>query len=210
MLTPDGTDGYEIATGSRSATVVAPTRNAGANLRTVFWSGAARPQRDALTCATWINATSDGVQQGSAVRIDAKAGGFVRAVTVTKNIYLNGFWIFNVHVWESATNEMRRIASVDLRETFASPVSAPPAVPVARALPWRLCTRVAGSTLEFKAWRLTELEPVWGDPAHGATVQLPPDAPTQGYAGWYVGHLEPGATTSFIDLVTGDGSPRSR
>ena len=199
VLSADGTDTYALETANSSVRAIAPVSNTGGNLRTVFWPSDAPAQPDELTCATWTGAASDRTQQGAALRVSTSPTGSVRALTVTKNVYLDPTGVFNVHIWNEATNTIEWITNVDLRPTFSQP-ALPGVTPSARPLPWRLCARVAAMTLEFKAWRTEESEPAWGDPAHGATVQLPEDAPRVGYTGWYVGHLEPGTAASFTEL----------
>src|SRR4051812_23634933 len=196
VLTPDGTDGYVLADGPDRVTASAEPANTGGNLRLVFWPGDARLQADETSCATWSDATSDLVQQGAALRITAAPGGAVRAITVTKNVFVHTFWMFNVHVWDGEHLLGREIASFDLGSVFR--VS--DGVAAAQPLPWRLCARTRAGRVEFKVWRLAEVEPAWGDPAHGGSVALPADAPPAGAAGWFVGHLRPGMSATFTDL----------
>jgi hypothetical protein len=195
VLTPDRTDGYVLRGGADSVTVAAETGNTGGNLRLLFWPSAARLEVDGTSCATWSAATSDVVQQGAALRIGTEPGGRVRAITVTKNVYVHSYWIFNVHVWDTAGGT-REIASYDLSSVFRFSDD----LFVARPLPWRLCARTRDGRLEFKAWRLAEFEPAWGDPAHGGSVALPADAPASGAAGWFIGHVRPGMSATFTDL----------
>ena len=196
ILTPDGTDGYSFDGAASAVTVSAPLQNQRGNLRTVFWKSDAAIERDATTCATWASESSDLLQQGAALRISPRPDGSVRAITLTKNVYPYGSWIFNTHVWDSATGRMQGVASISLQ----SALSIPGAPPVMQPLPWRVCARVEGSTLRFKAWRLAEREPAWGDRRYGGTVTLPRSAPTSGYTGWYAGHLHPGMTATYTDL----------
>jgi hypothetical protein len=197
VLTPDGTDSYVFDARRDSVRVSANATNTSGNLRTVFWSSDASVQRDATTCATWNTESSDKLQQGAALRISEDANGAVRAITVTKNVFPYGSWIFNVHVW-SGTGPMQRLISVDLGATL-SRASSPP---VPKPLPWRVCARTEGSTFRFKAWPLVDAEPRWGDPRSGGSVVLPENAPTEGYPGWYAGHLSEGMTATFTDLRT--------
>jgi hypothetical protein len=195
VLSPDGTDGYLLRGGADRVTALAPSANASGNLRLLFWPGNARPEVDGTSCATWSAATSDVVQQGAALRIGTAPDGRVRALTVTKNVYVHSYWIFNVHVW-GAAGGMREIASYDLSSVFRFSDD----LFVARPLPWRLCARTRDGRLEFKVWRLAEVEPEWGDRAHGASVALPADAPASGAVGWFIGHLRPGMSATFTDL----------
>jgi hypothetical protein len=196
VLTPDGTDGYVLQDGPDRVTATAPAGNEHGNLRLVFWPSDARLESDATSCATWSDATSDLVQQGAALRIDTDPGGAVRAITVTKNVYVHSFWIFNIHVWDGSALLGREIASFDLGAVFRFSDD----LYVARPLPWRLCARTRAGRVEFKVWRLAEIEPEWGDPTHGGSVAIPADAPASGAAGWFIGHLRPGMSATFTDL----------
>jgi hypothetical protein len=197
VLTPDGTDGYVLHDGPDRVTASSAPANTGTNLRLLFWSSQAPAEVDATSCATWSAASSDVVQQGAALRISAEPGGAVRAITVTKNVFVHSFWIFNIHVWDSSTQSLgREIASFDLASVFRFSDD----LYVARPLPWRLCARTRDGRVEFKVWMLTEDEPVWGDPAHSGSVAIPADAPATGAAGWFVGHLRPGMSATFTDL----------
>ena len=196
VLTPDGTDGYNFDAEANTVTVSAPSRNQSGNLRTVFWKSDAAVERNATSCATWANESSDRLQEGAALRIAPRPDGSVRAITLTKNVYLYGSWIFNVHVWDSATGHMQSLASFSLEPALSIPGNPPTMQP----LPWRVCARVEGSTLRFKAWRLAEREPGWGDRRSGGSVKLPSDAPSSGYTGWYAGHLGAGMTVTYTDL----------
>ncbi|MEP6623947.1 MAG: hypothetical protein ABJC79_05870 [Acidimicrobiia bacterium] len=198
VLTPDGTDGYAFDAVRDTVTVSTNSGNRTANLRTVFWASDAAVERDSTTCATWSAESSDRVQQGAALRISDQPGRGVRAITVTKNVFPYGSWVFNVHIWDSGTGRMDKLVSIDLAPVLA--IAGDPPHP--RALPWRVCARAVGRTLSFKAWATADAEPEWGDPGHGASVQLPTDAPTSGYSGWYAGHLGPGMTVEYSDLRT--------
>lgn len=203
VLTADGTDGYTFRPAQNTVMVRAPKQNSSGNLRDVFWSADAPVQRDATTCATWSTASSGQLQQGAALNIAQRADGSVQAITVTKNVFPTGSWVFNVHVWDSATARMEMLKSFDLESTLSVPGDPPVLVP----LPWRVCARTEGSVLRFKAWRVADGEPRWGDARFGGAVLLPPTAPTAGYAGWYAGHLQAGMSAIFADLRVEPGVP---
>jgi hypothetical protein len=196
VLTPEGSDGYVLRSAPDRVGVTTAAGNTGGNLRLLFWPGGAPIQADETSCATWSDATTDLAQQGAALRIQPTADGGVRALTITKNVYLHTFWIFNVHVWTSSSSVGREIRNFDLGSEFR--FSEHLAVP--RPLPWRMCARTRIGRVEFKVWRLTEDEPAWGDPTHGGSVAIPADAPRTGAAGWYIGHLRPGMSATFTDL----------
>ena len=196
VLTPDGTDGYVLASDPDRVAISAAPGNTSGNLRLVFWPDDAPVRVDETSCATWSAATSNLAQQGAALRIQPTAGGGMRALTVTKNVVVYTFWIFNVHVWTPGATMGREIASFDLGPVFRSGER----VGVPRPLPWRMCARTRAGRVEFKVWRLTEDEPAWGDTTHGGSVAIPADAPVAGAAGWYIGHLWPGVSATFTDL----------
>jgi hypothetical protein len=196
VLTPDGTDGYVLSSEPDRVGVATAPGNTGGNLRLLFWPGDARVEVDETSCATWSDASTDVAQQGAALRIQPTAEGGVGALTITKNVYMHSFWIFNVHVWDSALGRGREIASFDLASVFRFSDD----LYVVRPLPWRLCARTLAGRVEFKAWRLAEDEPAWGDPTHGGSVAIPADVPGAGAAGWYIGHLRPGVSATFTDL----------
>jgi hypothetical protein len=196
VITPEGVDGFVVDDRADGVTVTAAPSNRGENSRLLFWRRGPRVDPGATSCATWSSASSDVVQQGAALRILEGPGGVVRAITVTKNVYVHAHWIFNVHVWGSSRGLGREIASFDLRRAFRS-LDAPDDV---LPLPWRLCARVHAGRVEFKAWRLAEDEPTWTDPNHGGSVAVPADAPAAGTAGWFVGHLRADMSATFTDL----------
>jgi hypothetical protein len=195
VLTPDGTDGYVLSDGPDRVVAASAPANTGENLRLLFWPGDGRIATDETSCATWSTASSDVVQQGAALRIVPSAAGPAAALTVTKNVYVHNFWIFNVHVW-NANGLGREIGSFDLGAVFRYSDE----LYVARPLPWRMCARTRAGRLEFKVWLLTEDEPAWGDPTHGGSVVIPADAPASGVPGWFIGHLRPGMSATFTDL----------
>ena len=197
VLTPDAGDGYVLAALPDAVTVTAPIENVGSNLRVVFWDPELPRAADATTCATWSEASSEAVQQGAALRVGSAPGGEVQAVTVTKNVGFAASWIFNVHVWGPARGEVHPVGQVDLGSVFAA--DGDPQFP--RALPWRMCARTQGATVQFKVWRRSEAEPAWTDRNHGAVVALPADAPVAGAFGGFIGHLHPGMTATFTELT---------
>jgi len=186
-LTRDGSDTYSLV---GSATVSAAASNSGGNTRTVWWDGSQSVLTDEQSCATWVSETNAINQQGAALRVTND-----RAITVTKNIYLYGTWIFNVHVWDSSGGT--QLASFDLGSVFR-----PPGNNVV-ALPWDLCARVIGGTLTFIAWVDGQSQPTWGDTSHGGTVTLPGGWVYAGSAGFYTGHLQPSDDAVFSNLAAG-------
>jgi hypothetical protein len=136
-------------------------------------------------------------QQGAVLRARRLPTGDRRGILVTKNVWLNAHWVFNVHVWDTHWPEVfRPIASFDLGAVFRpNGVEAP--------LPWSLCARVVGNVVSFIAWPTNGPRPAWNDPLHGGSVTLPPGWGEPGRAGWYVGHLRPGEWVGLTDLRSG-------
>jgi hypothetical protein len=193
-LTRDGDGQYGVTVAGGTMTVTGAAVD-GSNTRVIVWPAAATPTLDQTVCSTWTDQSSVVNQQGVALRIHTAAGA-TRAVTVTKNVWFAVSRIFNVHVWDTSQPAVGAVlGQFDLGETFQMPYQAP------KPLPWRLCARVQGSTLDFIAWPLTTTEPAWGDPGRGGSVTLPPGWDTPGVTGWYAGHLSPGEHLTIGDLV---------
>jgi hypothetical protein len=186
-LSRDGSDTYSLA---GSATVSAAASNSGGNTRTVWWDDSQNVLTDEQSCASWVSETNAINQQGAALRVTND-----RAITVTKNIYLYGAWIFNVHLWDSSGGT--KIGSFDLASVFR------PEGNNVVTLPWNLCARVTGGTLTFVAWVDGEAQPTWGDASHGGTVTLPGGWVYPGWAGFYIGHLLPADQAVLSKLAAG-------
>lgn len=205
-LTPDGSDRFRFElepttegggggeTGP-TVSISAPAENRGGNLRTAWWLDGSTPTVDHESCVTWSEFSGDVVQAGVALRI-RKVGDSTQAITVTNNVMWAARNGWNIHLWNDGQREL--IGQVMLNHAFGNTVfDRPP-------LPWRLCARVAGTALEFKAWSLTAHpeEPSWTDPGFGSSFHLPRGWHYPGHAGWYVGHLRPGDSTAYRSLST--------
>lgn len=196
-FTSEGSDVYNLTRSAGVVTASAPTTNRGGNTRMGFWRAAELESLDQVTCASWTEAP-DGLQQHGAVLRTRSASGRTSAITVTRNIYFGAWWIFNVHVMDSASAEpFHQIASFDLREIFRP---GPPDAPEVPPYPWRMCARVVGSVVSFIVWPTTHAKPAWNDARYGGSVTLPAGWSTAGKPGWYIGHLEPGKGAKFGDL----------
>ena len=215
-LTPDGLDRYRYtlrtppvaegspAPGDAAATdagagvtadlvVSAPATNQGVNLRSVGWFDEGTLSVDAESCATWTEFSGPIAQAGVALRVRSAPGG-AQAITVTNNIMWGARNGWNVHLWSGARGDL--IGQIVLTHSFGPTVYQTP------PLPWRLCARVVGPTLQFKAWSLAidPTEPEWTDPGYGAGFVLPPEWVYPGRAGWYVGHLVSGDQAGYRSL----------
>ncbi|HYI62844.1 MAG TPA: DUF4214 domain-containing protein [Acidimicrobiales bacterium] len=186
VVTPDFLDGYALQLGRRTVRAFAPAANVSGNLRMVWWPARAPASVDSEACSTWARWQTAVGQPGIALRA-RRDGARERVITVTNNILFAGRWGWNTHLWEKG-RPARLIGSVTLHEVFGSrPQDVPP-------LPWRLCARAVGATVQFKAWPLSAgaTEPAWGDARYGSSVVVPPDWVFPGRSGWYIGHLAPG------------------
>lgn len=194
-LTRDGSDGYRTLATPGSLTITAPTTNTGTNTRLLVYPGAQPMSSDHQSCATWQSQVGLNTQQGLALRIrhDADEGRW-RSITVTKAIVWGANWQFNVITWDSRDARFRMHGSVDLASVFWVDQQLAP-------LPWRVCARVEGDLVRVKGWRDGDPEPRWDDPVRSGAVRLPIQWVYPGKAGWYVGHLTPGHSTTMADLM---------
>jgi hypothetical protein len=201
-LTSEGRDVYRVSSTGNDVVFGAPGSNAGIGTRLAFRPSRQRPARDAEVCETWSRqdgtTNAGGVtQEGVALRIANNGPNHaLRAVTVTKNIYLGWVWIFNVHVWDTSNTAQpyTQIASEDLSHVVLGAQL--------HRLPWRICARVKGTTLQFVTWLAGSPRPSYRDPVAAKTVKLPSSYDYAGGYGGYVGHLQPGHTVTFSDITT--------
>ncbi len=198
FLTADPDDDYGITVHDDATTITArPTNTAGGNTRVAFWPAGAPQVRDQQSCVSWFEG-SHGTQQGVALRVRS-ALGHTSAITVTKNVWAGFYWVLNVHLMDNGNTEQPYILIAQFRVNGAlvrNQAEAPG--------PWRLCARVVGDVLSAKAWAGDESEPAWDDTVHGGSVTVPPEWDAPGAAGWYIGHLAPGASTTYTDRAVLD------
>jgi outer membrane protein assembly factor BamB len=195
-VTPDGTDVFGLSVSAGAVTASAPGSNVGGNSRSVFSRRADATATDEQSCATWSSDSGRQDQEGAALRVHAANGG-IKAITVTKNVWLAASWIFNVHVWDtSAPPVATQIGQFNLGSVFNPNNQLVP-------LPWTLCARVVGSALTFIVWPTNQPTPAWNDPTHGGSVTLPSGYSDPGAACWYIGHLNPGDSAVFTSLSSG-------
>jgi len=197
-LTTVANDTYGLAVAGTTITASAPSTNTSGNTRITFYKKADPTGEDMQSCATWSNTNNGSEQEGAALRNLTYISGsdaWTTSITVTKNIWLNNFAVFNVHTWDTSTpDKAQQIASFDLTSTFGTNG-------LGKAFPWRLCARVVGSVVTFIVWPTNETQPAWTDSTHGGSVTLPAGSPTTGAAGLYVGHITPGTTVAFSNPV---------
>ena len=198
FLTADPDDDYGISVHDDATTITARTTNtAGGNTRVAFWPADAPQIRDQQSCMSWFEG-SHATQQGVALRARSVVGR-TSAITVTKNVWLGFYWVFNVHLMDSGNTERPYIliAQFIVNGSLVRDGAQAPG-------PWRLCARVVGDVLSVKAWAGDEAVPAWNDTVHGGSVTVPPGWDAPGAAGWYIGHLAPGASTTYTDRAVLD------
>lgn len=200
VLTPDGYDTYTFTGGRGTMAVYAARRNRGENLRALFWPQSAPAVADGQTCGTWRSQQGGLVQQGAALRVRRSSDGRLRALTVTKNIVWGAGWNLNFHTWDTARDGLpaQRFAYVSLPRLRDLP------------LPWDVCARVIGRTIEVKVWGSGRREPAWGDRDWSGRAEVPRGWSPAGAFGWYVGHLPPGGAAHFDRLRTWSIEPAGR
>jgi hypothetical protein len=195
VLTPDANDTYSITKSAGVVTMTAPTGNMSTNLRKAFWPSGLVNLVNSRVCATWITRSAPSVQEGIAHHITVLPDR-VRAITVTKNIVFDVFWVFNVHTWDTTRNPaFEQLSQFDMSSVIFRPDGS------YQPLPWRVCTQMRSATLTFKVWFPAVMkEPSWTDPAYTRTATLPADWLTAGKSGWYVGHIPPGGRAQYNNL----------
>jgi hypothetical protein len=192
-LSRDTTDSFRLTAANGTVSVSATATNTGGNGRGVFWPTGQVPVAKQQSCVTLTARHGTLVQQGIALRIKPLKSGRLRAITVTTNIYPNGWGlsIFNVHVWHTGRHPaFRQAGTFDLRNAFAEQGRPIP-------FPWRLCARVQGRLLMFQAWPEGRPKPAWSTTSNGGSLKLPGGTGYAGQAGWYIGHLFAGDSGSF-------------
>jgi hypothetical protein len=185
-----------ISVSGDSTVLSAPAGNTDGNIRFVFVDTAGEVSADQQTCATWSDQSKPVNQQGMALRVSSD--GPTRAITVTKNVWGGVSDVFNVHTWDTSlpAGGVRFLGGVSLASALKVDGQLVP-------LPWRVCARVVGDLLSFKAWPAGRSEPAWGDQTYSRTMRLPADAPKTGRPGWYGGHLYDGGHITYTDLGSG-------
>lgn len=212
VITPDGDDIYLIEQTSEErdeVTVVAPGSNHSGNLRTVAVLDDVEASTDQESCITWLGPRQGAAQPGLALRVTSSDGG-VQAITVSNNVWLQDRSSFNVHLADSAAG-----SSLDERMVAMGEVNLPTGLGegafTMTALPWRMCARAEGTTIEVKAWSTDEHpdEPGWDDLGFAGSVQVPPDWVRSGRPGFYMAHLAPGERAHLTNDVTRSLAPGS-
>lgn len=191
QLTREGADRTLLSASDGRVRADAPLTNLGSNSRSVVRDPSSERALDEGACAT-VTHSGLPVQEGIALRVTTDRGR-TRAITVTKNIWADLSWVYNVHVWDTAlVQPFVQLGSFDMSAALRpDPDAAAP----------RLCARVVGDRVELKVWTSTDPEPAWGDPRSTREVQLAPEWVHAGETGWYIGHLPPGGWAEFRELA---------
>ncbi len=192
-VTPD-CSGYQYANPRPGTVVVTAPTSSAVNNREFFWSPSSPIATDLTVCATF--ASGRGLdQQGVVLRLHELSSGRVSGITVTRNVWMGAFNVFNYHVWNTRTD------TADPFTQFGSTIVSP--LPVSPATyPLHLCARTVASAdqVQFVVWTDGQARPAWGDALQGGEATLPADAPSTGRGGWFAGHLRPGTSMRYADL----------
>lgn len=213
-VTKDAGDrSYVINERANNVKVSAPSTNTGSETREFFWPANASDVRDGQTCATWSKQSDaagqpvvDIIQQGAALRI-VQTPTSTRGISVTKNIWLGGTWIFNVHVWDSSAPGgvvATQLAGFDMSDVVGKLWWEGDVLhSTLKPFSWHLCARTSGNMLQFKVWTNEQAnQPSWTDSRYVREVPIPAAWDVPGKTGWYVGHLKPGYSAEFQALQT--------
>lgn len=192
-VTPDCSR-YTYSSPSPGTVVVTAPKTSGGNNREFFWGLRGPIGADMTVCATF--ASGVGIdQQGVVVRMNTAVGGGVTGISVTRNIWLGAFDVFNFHVWNTAADPSTPFTQ------FGS--VAVPELPVTPSVyPLSMCVRTvsASDDVQFVVWTKGQTRPRWGSGTQGGEAQIPAGAPATGRGGWFAGHLTPGTTMTYRDL----------
>ena len=193
-VTPDCAAYIYASPGPGTVEVTAP-RSSAVNNREFFWSPTGPTGADQTVCATFASGRGAD-QQGVVLRLDDLPGGRVAGITVTRNVWMGAFDVFNFHVWDTRAGPDRAFVQ------FGSAVV--PTLPVAPAVyPLNLCARTvtASDTAQFVVWTPRQSRPDWGTSTQGGQATIPVGAPASGRAGWFAGHLRPGTSMTYTNLT---------
>lgn len=192
-ITEDHGETYRLSARRDGVRITAPWANQHTNLRIAVVKDGAPKTRNQQACMTWAGSTDRLTQAGVVLR-SRNLDGRMTAIMVTNNIIYRWRGAFNVHLADSAApNPLVKVAGANL-PAFLDPAP----------LPWRICARVNGTTVELKAWSIPVEPriPRWGDPRYGYAIEIPPDWVYRGQPGAYIGHLTPRETTMVSMLRT--------
>jgi len=174
--------------------VVAAPPSSAPNNREFFWGPSSPSRPDLTVCATFVDGEGFD-QQGVVLRLNLLTDRRVSGITVTRNVWLSAFDVFNFHVWNTLSDPSRPFTQ------FGSTIVQ--TLPIAPAVyPLHLCARTETSAdiVQFVAWTAGQTMPAWGSTSQGGQATIPPAAPAAGRGGWFAGHLRPGTSMTYSDL----------
>jgi len=191
--TPD-CSGYTYANPRPGTVVVTAPNSSAINNREFFWSPSSPIGTDLTVCATFVS--GQGLdQQGIVLRLHALPNGRVSGITVTRNVWMGAFDVFNYHIWNTEADPSNPFTQ------FASTIVPP--LPVDPALyPLNMCARTVTSSnhVQFVVWANGQAMPAWGSALQGGEAAIPASAPPAGLGGWFAGHLFPGTSMTYANL----------
>jgi hypothetical protein len=195
-LSPRLDENYDITYWPTAIAVGADAGNPHGTNRMAFWRRSDPTVADVETCATWTSTGHPFHQEGATLRLRPVGEG-VRAITVTKNVYLEQYWIFNIHVWDTNDPEasFAMVGTFDLSATLGGGTTGQPVVP----FPWRLCARAQGNVVDFVVWPASQARPPYGTAGRGGSATVGGNWLDPGTNGWFAGHLQPDSSIWYSD-----------
>ena len=195
-LTPRSDENYDITYWPTAIAVGGDAANPHGTNRMAFWRRSDPNLANVETCATWTTTGHTFHQEGATLRLRPVGEG-VRAITVTKNVYLEQFWVFNIHVWDTNTPEapFTMVGSFDLSSTLGGGATGQPVAP----FPWRLCARAQGNVVDFVVWPTSQARPAYGTPGRGGSALVGGNWLDAGTNGWFGGHIQPNSSIWYSD-----------
>ena len=192
-VTPD-CSGYLYANPRPGTVVVTAPKSSAVNNREFFWSPSSPIGTDLTVCATFFS--GQGLdQQGVVLRLHTLPNGRVSGITVTRNVWMGAFDVFNYHVWNTEADPSSPFTQFG--STIVSPLPVSPAT-----YPLNLCARTVASSnqVQFVVWTNGQAMPAWGSALQGGEAAIPAGAPSAGRGGWFAGHLRPGTSMRYANL----------
>jgi hypothetical protein len=189
-LTADGWAAYSYFKDQGTVTAHAHGTGTSGNYRELVFPTNVAPLVDSQQCVTFLSHSATSNQEGMAFRIRLNDAGHTTAVTVTKNVWADVTWNWNVHVWDTRLDPaFTGVGHFDFYDVVGHEGNeVNPGAP----LPWRACGWLQGSTLRYKLWvpAVTPIEPSWSDTFHVRQLTIPAGYSTAGRTGLYFAHLD--------------------
>ena len=147
---------------------------------------------------------------GLALRVSARRGGTVAAITITQNPNAAAVYTMAVNGIRSATSGGSASASVslfgslnfsDVVGRWTGKLGGPSFATTMKPPPWNMCARVIGTRLSVKMWTGEQAEPLWSDKTHVRSMKIPIGWVYEGFGGGFEQGLSPGKTSVFTGLT---------